>query len=213
MIVTSVANARTVWLFDLNDLNPRGTYIYDALFAWLIERYRFAKAPAHTRDQVENAWEFLDGKFFTTENIPVEVRLRIYGDGLIGETRSSTTDAEAFLRDVLSSAVREFGLTFRESMVLKKLYVSELNLDSDQSLETIHPRMPAFSETVSKAFGSQCQPASIAFSSAAGGQPVFRFERKANVPFSENKYWSLANLETSTHIELLHQLESLLAPA
>src|SRR5436190_9239630 len=112
MKVTSVAAARAIWLFDVVDLSPWGRYIYDQLFPWLVERYRFAKAPAHPRDQEENAWAFLDGRFVTAASVPIDVTLKVYNDGIVAETRSSTDDSEAFLFDALTSAARELDLSF-----------------------------------------------------------------------------------------------------
>lgn len=210
MIVTSVPSARAIWLFDVMDLTPRGQYIYDRLFPWLVERYDFAKAPTHARDQVDNAWEFLDGKFVNSANTPINVNLRVYNDGVVSETRSSTDDSEGLLADVLTAAVRELGLTFTESMVHRRMYVSELNLASDKGLEAMNPRMREFSNVVSEAFGMKCEPTSLAFGGEPTSQPIFRFERKLSLPFSQNKYWSLASLSTSVHLALLEQLEALL---
>jgi len=211
VIVTSVAAARAVWLFDLQDMNPTGRYLYDELFPWLMERYRFAKAPAHARDQVEHSWEFLNGRFVTQANEPIDVTLRIYNDGVVGETHSSTSDTDAFLADALAAAAKELNLTFADSMVYRKTYVSELNLLSEKNLQNVNSGMQAFSEAVSKAFGIPFQLSALALSGETGAQPTFRFERKANHPFAQNKYWSIAGLETSVHVALLEQLERLLA--
>ena len=88
--------------------------------------------------------------------------------------------------------------------------VSELNLFSEKNLQNVNPEMQAFSEAVSKAFGIPFQLSALAFSGETGGQPTFRFERKTNHPFAQNKYWSIAGLETTVHVELLEQLERLL---
>lgn len=210
MIVTSVASARAIWLFDINDLNPRGRYIYDQLFPWLVERYRFAQVPSHSRDQVDNAWQFLDGMFVNRANTPINVTLKVYNDGLVSETRSSTDDSEAFLTDALTAGVEQLGLTFTGSMVHRRMYASELNLASDKALDAINPRMHEFLNALSEAVGMKCEPTSLAFGGEPVSQAIFRFERKANVPFSQNKYWSLAALSTSDHLALLERLEALL---
>lgn len=210
MIVTSVAAARAIWLLDTQDLNPSGRYLFDQLIPWLAERYQFATAPAHARDQVENAWEFLDGKFTNKANTPITVVLKVFNDGLVSETRSSTDDSEAFLTDVLTAAVRELGLTFTASMVHRRMYVSELNLACDKSLSGIHPDMRGFSDMLSEAMGTRCEPTSIGFGGDPPSQPTFRFERRVGVPFFQNHYWSLASVSTNTHIALLERLERVL---
>lgn len=212
MILSSVAAARAIWLFDVNDLNPKGRYVYDELFPWLVKRYRFAKAPTHSRDMVDNAWEFVDGMFSNSVNVPITVTLRVYGDGLVSETRSSTDDSEAFLADALAAAIEQLGLTFTESMVHRKMYASELNLACDKPLDAINPRMGEFLKTLSGTLGTKCETTSLGFGGEPAGQAIFRFERKANVPFSQNRYWSLAPVPTSVHLALLEQLEGLLSP-
>ena len=209
MIVTSVAAARAIWLFDVMDLNPQGRYIYDQLFPWLVERYQFAQAPSHSRDQVENAWEFMDGKFVNPADTPINVRLRIYNDGLVSETQSSTDDSEAFLADALTAAVRELGLTFTGSMVHRRMYASELNLTCDKRLDAVNAGMREFLNAVSEACGMKCEPTSLAFGGEPPSQPAFRFERRAGMPFSQNKYWSIATVSTSVHLALLERLEAM----
>jgi len=175
-----------------------------------VERYGFSTAPAHTRDYVENAWQFLDGKFANRQDIPVTVVLKVFNDGLVSETRSSTNDSEAFLADALTAAVKELGLTFTGSMVHRRIYVSELNLACDKNLSDIHPNMRAFLDVLSEAIGTKCEPTSIGFGGDPAAQPTFRFERRVGIPFSQNYYWSLASLTTNAHIDILERLERLL---
>lgn len=211
MIVTSVAVARVIWLFNLMDLNPHGRYIYDQLFPWLVERYRFAKAPSHAQDQNEKAWEFLDGRFVNGAGSALDVTLKVYNDGVVAETRSSTDDSEVFLVDVLSAATRELGLTFVGSMVHKRNYVSELNLTLKGSLKAMSPQMRAFSKVVSRAFESPHEPTTIGFCGDPASNPTLKIERKANVPLSSNAYWSIAGLPTPAHVELLEQFDAMLS--
>lgn len=213
MIISSVAAARAIWLFDVSDLNPHGHYIYDRLFAWLVARYNFVKSPANARDQDDSkAWVFSDGRFVTPANVPVDMTLKVFNDGIVGETHSSTNDSDAFLADVLNAATAELGLSFTGSMVHRRLYASELNLMSEKSLDALNPRMRAFSEALSTAFGTRCELTAIGCGGDPASQPLFRFERKVNYPFSQNKYWSTASLTTDVHLSLLNQLEALLSP-
>lgn len=210
MNVTSVVAARAIWLFDTADLNPSGRYIFDHTIPWLIERYQFASAPAHVNDRVDNGWEFKSGKYVTAAGLPVPVVLKIFNDGMVAETSSSTDDAEAFLADVLSAAVADVDLTFHESMVHRKMYVSELNLASEGNLSDINSGLRAVLAAMSDAFGQRYELVSLGFGVDPPSQPTFRFERRVNAPLSQNYYWSLASLQTRTHIALLNQLEHLL---
>jgi hypothetical protein len=210
MKVASVVGARAIWLFNVGELNPSGQYIYDRLFPWLAARHAFAKVPANSRDQAENAWVFLEGVFTSKEHGPLQVTLKIFNDGIVAETLSSTDDGDAFLTDVLTAASKELGLEFTGSMVHRRQYVSELILICDKSLNSLHPQLRQFSRAVSDAFGVTSELTTIGFGGDPAAQPIFKFERAAGVPFSQNRYWSIAGLPTRTHVALLSQLEAML---
>jgi hypothetical protein len=103
MELLNVGMARSVWLFDLRDMNPRGKYIEAGFIEWLKSLYHFSKYPSSMYDRDENGGlSFKVGGFQVQENQSVTVYLKVYTDGMVGETRSSTHDTDTFIEDVLT---------------------------------------------------------------------------------------------------------------
>jgi hypothetical protein len=219
MELLNILRARSIWLFDMNDLNPRGKSLFPELIEWLKDNYSFTKVPSSSTDFDDTqALAFLGGHFQAKEEIFISVELRIYTDGLIADTRSSTTDTDAFLKDVLDSAMREFTLTHGSEITRRTLYHSELTVRCDRSLNMLNPKLVSFCEKISsltsvknkapfETFGISCWTNP----ETPTGLQQFRLERKLNVPFSENRYYSTAPLQTEDHIALLNEFENILA--
>ncbi|MFN3326497.1 MAG: hypothetical protein ACK5AZ_23620 [Bryobacteraceae bacterium] len=98
MEIASVNLARSIWLFDTSELNPRGINLYPQVFGKVIERYKFQTFPKW--DEVVNSKDrrFARGQFVLDE-VGIEVALEIWKDGLVGETQHSTAATDAFLDD------------------------------------------------------------------------------------------------------------------
>lgn len=141
MKLLSIASARSVWLFPFNDLNPRGKALMPMLQP-LIERYKFIKFPQKPEELVSsstNPLEFHEGAYTTKEGNEIVVNLRVYNDGLIADSRSSTADSDAFLHDLLSWGSEAYGLTNYAKVIRRKLYTSELHVQMEKSLRLINP--------------------------------------------------------------------------
>lgn len=222
MELISVLTARVIWFVDFRDLNPRGRALRHTLFPALADRYHFEKYPFDTKDNQptpENpGFRFTDGEFLNSDGVQVNVNLTIHEDGLVADTRSSTRDSEAFLADVTQWFVKDFELIFHPNMVLRKGYVSELNVSPSRPLNGLHPglgqlaaRLSALVSTPEYPF--RYEPAGITLS----GDPTlelkpaeFRFERRYDAPFSTNRYYTKAAVHTDVHLELLDELEQIL---
>jgi len=223
MELLNVARARSMWLFDINDLNPRGKSVLSDILEWLKNSYVFSKFPASINDQEAQtkALAFLQGNFQLREEFFIDVDLRLYNDGIIADTRSSTDDTDLFLNDVLESASKEFNLSYRPGLVRKKLYASEVNVRCDHPLSNLNPKLKAISDKLSTLVTTALPPlpplvfdfSAISFwAELLTPTPVaFRFERKQNSSFSENRYYSSAPLQTPVHLSLLEELESILS--
>jgi hypothetical protein len=211
----SVARARSIWLFDPNDLNPRGRSVATELQGFLKNTYSFSKVPSSPSDLDETkALAFLGGRYPVTPGNFVDIDLKLYNDGFVADTRSSTRDTDAFIDDALKLAAKELGLNYRPEIIKKRIYLSELNLKSDRvSLDEQTVKLKAFADTLSSLFGGQVELSGIGFwtdHTSPPGFSSFRFERKLNTAFSENRYYSLASLQTEDHLRLLDQFEALL---
>src|SRR5260370_38570547 len=114
MELVSVATARVAWLFDIAELNPRGKSIFPEILEWLEEEYHFEKAPKSATDLDETkAFAFSRGNFPAGEEIFVDVELKIFTDGLVASSSSSTQETYAFMESVLKSAAGIFNSAYK----------------------------------------------------------------------------------------------------
>jgi len=219
MKLLNVTMARAIWLFDIRDMNPKGKSIFPDLLDWLKDEYHFQKFPKSTAEVDQHGGlVFSEGDFQVKEEIFIDVALSIYNDGLVATTQSSTDESELFLENVLDLARKEFSLIFDNSMIRRKMYLSEVNVKMDGSLDRINPNLEEISGKLSSASGleSTCgfQLSGLIFGVDMTALPLskqffsgFALERKAGAPFSENRFWSKAPLSTGKHLELLTDLE------
>jgi hypothetical protein len=219
MQLQSVAIARSIWLFDINELNPSGKSIFPEAFIWLGEKYSFQTFPKSVGeiDQEKKGYLFKAGKF-QIDGETITVNFSIYSDGFVAETWASTEKGDALLEDILRSAASKYGLTYRPGMVRTKQYVSELNVCLDSSLSSFNPQIARFCETLNGLFARHHLPqfdmTGVIFSpdtSATSYKPPgLMIERKTGVPFAENRYWSKSPFATADHLMALGEFESLL---
>lgn len=218
MELISVSAAKSTWLFDLNDLNPRGKDVLADLLEWLKDTYGFEQYPKSLTDLDDTkGLAFKRGSFQAEEEIFVNVDFTIYLDGVSAITWSNTRETDAFIEDVLTSAAREFKLVYKPSMVRTRIYLSELIVRLDQPFGNLNPELNAFAAKVSQAAGryhGSCEPAGLSFwadTQTVAKAPLFMVERKQNAPFSENRFSSRASMQTDDHRLLLGEFEQILA--
>jgi hypothetical protein len=229
MRLLNVKTAKSIWLIDLNDLNPTGRNVADDLILWIKDRYSFdrhsftdptdpkggSNAPADF-----HGVKFTAGKFDPSNpdgliEARIIVNLEVYNDGLVAETFSSTRNSDRFLQDLLSAASESMRISFDESLIRQKFYVSELHVKSDASLEMLNPRLKPFADKLSKNVTRRgpFQAASIGFwtdPGRNGGHITFSLERQAGKDFTQNRYFSSAPMPTDLHFEFLEELEDIL---
>jgi len=225
MKLISVKQARSVWLFDVSDLNPKGENFTEQLIDWIRASYNFAVSPdikevlakAGTNDAI--GLIFKRGRFQASDGSIIEiVSLGIHNDGIVVDTISSTQEADRFAANILDSAAREFGFSYEPEMVRKRLYVSTLIVKSDMALDVIHPSLAAFAERISAALGNGRGPKfklkQLGFWTEPndnGVHKTFTLMPQAAKLFSEHRYFSEAPLQTQDHFRLLEDLEGVLS--
>jgi hypothetical protein len=218
MELHSVGIARSVWLFDINDLNPGGKSIFPEAFLWLGEKYSFQTFPKTTAelDQEKKGYLFKAGKFQIDAEV-ITVNFSIYSDGFVAETWSSTEKGDALLEDILRSAASKFGLMYRPNTIRTKQYVSEMTVRLDHHFNKINPKITHFCETINGFFARHHLPpfemTGILFgpdsSASAYKPPGLLIERKLGVPFTENTFWSKSPFTTKDHLSALEEFEKL----
>jgi hypothetical protein len=230
--ILHVKLARSIWLFDIRDLNPEGKDLMGDLVHWIMETYGFPEGPdpdnpipnqppttapvQQTAQQASGGLVFKRGHF---QNVEIS-SLAIYDDGIVVDTTSSTADGDLFAEDLLKSAADEFSLPYDTETVRKKMYLSELIVRSDLRLESLNPTLVAFAEKLSSipvsgqslSFGV----GTVAFWSEpndAGLHRAFKIERQLGRSFSEHRFYSEAPFQTDAHLRLLEEFEKLVIGA
>ncbi|MGA8573757.1 MAG: hypothetical protein ACLP7A_14420 [Desulfobaccales bacterium] len=219
MKLLSINLARSLWFFNLLEINPKGLNLYPIIIPILVDSYKFKQYPS-VNDVVDETKgvKFEYGEFINRGGNALIINMTIFNDGITAETRSSTNDSDAFLTEILTRLSQELQLPFYKEILRKICYASQVYVTTNKALELINPKVKEISKYLSNnASGFE----EISFE--LGGltfwpdqkytnKPFnFIFERILNVPFSENKYYSAAPLSTDKHLELLNKLERILS--
>lgn len=222
MRLLSIKQARSIWLVNLVDLNPRGLNLI-TLIQPIVEKYKFLVFPTTPKDlgfdKETKEIKFSGGSFKKDSQHNIGIELTLFNDGLVADTRSSTRDSDSFLDDLLKWISGEFDLVPYEEVLRSKVYVSELWVQTDKSLNSLNPKLENFAKKITSLIEGYSHD-SISYETSGvtfwtdptviNPPNPFRFERIIDRPFAENRYYSAAPLQTEIHLELLDELESIL---
>jgi len=217
MQLLSVGLARSIWLFDTNELNPSGKNMFPDALTWLGEKYAFQTFPKTLADldSEKKGFLFKTGEFQAGAD-SITANLSIFNDGLVAETWNSTEKGDLFLEDTLRSVVSRYGLVFPEH--IRKSYISEVTVRLNHSLRDLDPRVAAFCKTLDRIFERHALPSyemsgigfSFDVSRSSYKPPGFAIERKLGVDFRLNSFWSKSPFTTKDHLFALEEFEKLL---
>jgi hypothetical protein len=214
MRLASVVLARIYGMMPIEDLNPNGAVYYPEVVEWLKHRFNFLKFPTKLEDFDESKGiEFGAGR---AGDATIE-KLVILNSGIYLDTLASTDVSERILNETLTAAVGDLGIFYEEGMIKRKAYISQLAFYSDAPIMLIHPvfiRAAAIvSKEVEQNFGKSLpyHPTAIGYqydlTTSAVGPAAFNIQRREGAPFSDNKFFSVAPVKTSIHLELLNMIE------
>jgi hypothetical protein len=211
MKLISVQLARSTWLADINEFNPRGLNMFADLVPHLVESYKFKTVPQET-DDFSKGMKFGRGEYVTESGEPLMVELTLYNDGVVADTNSSTTASDEFLEDIAKS-LPSLGLSFDSEMIRRRLYISQVFVKSVVDMDAAFAKLKAFSARLSDLVGSPYDFS--AFELWPNPNQVvkpanFSFQRRQG-DIAGDRYWSQAALKTDKHIELLRELEAILS--
>jgi hypothetical protein len=214
MKLLSVNLARTVWTFDVAEINPRGKNIFSDLVPELIARYNFKKAPEEGGD-FSKGMIFTLGTFENRNHDDLQVGLTIWSDGIAADAYSSTDDSDEFLEGAIK-VLPELGYHFEPAMVRYKARNSQVIVKCQNKLSTLNPRLDGFIKKLSASVDPQlvfeCSAIEFWPDQTRALRPVnFSLQRKLGTAFSDNRYWSQAGMATQKHLELLEELEAILS--
>ena len=221
MKLLSIKTGRSICLFRTAELNPRGALELGILDA-MRTRYNFQGLP--TPEQFlafaskSESISYSVGSF-TWSGGECTVSLHIHQDGLVVDTRAGTEAADEFLADLFGWVHSEFKAVAASTLAIKKAYLSEVSVSMPSSLSFMHPKLAKFGKNLSTAMaldgkGLLFDMTKFAYAldpESSARQPTFRFEREDGAPFKEGRFYSMAPLETTTHLKMLEQLEKALA--
>lgn len=218
MKLLSVLSAKSTWLFNLVDLNPKGLRLFPQITDALTEAYDFDDqpddAPLAPSEKAAQPGIRLKNGSFDTEQGSVRVGLELFDDGVVADSSASTEITDAFLQHAIDWAVQSLDLTFDHSLVRGRIYSSELSVQFTPRLSEALKPLGAFAQVLSNIPFSlppqECFPSGISFGTANGAAP-FAIEKRANTAPDANVFYSKALTDTKTHMSLLEQFERLLA--
>jgi len=213
MNLLAVRLARAVWSIPPYFLNPKGVYMRP-IIEGLKSRYGFSKTPLDGPiAQPGGNIKFEDGAFSVNGGAVAISQLSFLDSAIVVDTRSTTENADSFLIDAIGWASKEYGIGSAEGLPIRKYYLSELNVGFDKELPIINQKLKDFISTVSSVVGGNADFLGL----QVGTDPtvnliqgVFKFEREAMAPHTQNRYYSMATTTTKSHLKLLEGLEAAL---
>jgi hypothetical protein len=217
MQLTAIIMARALAFVEVQELNPKGKAYYPDIVAALVRRFNFQSYPTKPEDFDEaKGIQFTDGKF----SDGTLDRVQIFTHGIVLDTRVSTDVSAALLHDTLLWAKSELGLHYDEGMIKRRAFVSQVTFESNLKLGKLNPVLGKVGSLVSSKLSTSMgqpinyEPTGIILNldqSTTKLAPVFfTLERRAEVPFTDNKYFSSAPLSTQDHISILQEVEKAL---
>jgi hypothetical protein len=218
MKLLSVLQARTIAYVEVDELFTRQHILDPEITPNIAERYGFLRIPEKLDDFLDeqNGIQFAFGRWEGT----VINQLALYAHGIAVETAASTDISEKILYDVLSWGADALNFNYHREMIKRKAYVSGLLFSTDVPLNALHPKLRGIGERLSSSVANSLghvfpyEVTSIFFgydtTHTKPNAPIFTIERRADVPFAENKYFSTAPLPTNEHFTLLKDFEAAL---
>jgi hypothetical protein len=214
MELSAIILSRVLAFIDIMDLSPEGRVFFPDLLAGLVEKFRFQKFPKTFEETDETKGvKFSEG---TWDGMSV-LDFTVYNNALVMDTRAGTHESQRVVTEALEWAVKEFGIQYHAGMIKRWRYVSDLTVISEVPLLFANPAQAnlssAVGKEVSKILGETLTfhptRSSIDFERHPKNMPMapFDIQRRAETPFSENKYFSEAPLPTDLHFGLLEGYE------
>lgn len=217
MKLLSIKLARSIWLGPVVDFNPRGNRVDHILFPYLIDTYKFKQFPSLS-DPIDltKGMVFNGGTYKVQDNRDINISLTIYSDGVVVDTASSTNDADMFLEKLIGDFCEVFSQDTFKSILKEKLYVSQVYVSCEKNIGLLNPKLSKITDYLSQNVenGIEYFLGGISFWADQTHKRIpgpFLFERAANTPFSENRYYSSAPLQTEKHLEVIDKIEEILA--
>ncbi len=199
----------------MNDLNPFGKVFFPEIVPDIVNRFHFQTYPIKPEDfEEEKGIKFANG---VASGVSVD-KLTIWRDGITLDTRAGTSIGKLIIEDSLTWLSDKVGLDYSADKIARWAYLSNLAFFSEVDLTAIHPSIKALTERLSplSSLPVENKPSfelvslSIDFDKTNSklSPAAFKIERRGGSPFSHNKYFSEAPIQTQQHIDLLEEFEA-----
>lgn len=213
MELSAILLARVIGFFETADIAPRHGIFFPELVKGLVQHCNFQKFPT-TFDE----WSSPEGAQFIVGKLDKTVidKLIVYNNGLQVETRNGTSESKRILEAILVWARDKFGTLYGPETVKRWAYVSDLTFQSNVPLLMTGPIQrlaKGISGALSKIVNEETVYEPLGFNIGHDpllrkyGRAAFSIQRRAEVPFTDNRYFSEAPLPTEIHLDLLAQYE------
>lgn len=215
MKLAAILQARTFAFIEIADLDPKGRAFFPDLITEIVQRYKFQGAPKATDEpDTQKGLVFQLGKF---KDVVVD-SLKIFESFIVAETHSNTTDSQQVIQDMLEWGKHKFELTYTPEMITQWAYVSDLTFFSDVPVLGENNPLARLAQKTTQEISALWkdeivyEPSTVTvFHDPLKRKTTlapFTIQRRAEILFSENKYFSESPLPTDTHIRLLEEYES-----
>ena len=212
MELVSITLARLTALIQFQEWDPLGKTLTLEALAKLGGRFSFAKRPTKLEDvDFQKGIEFIEGSF---GDLRID-KIAVFLNGIVIDTRSSTEDSERVLSEILALIHEAFGAKIKPA---RQTFASHIVFRSGMRLSSLNPVLPKIAEVLTEQSSADLrhpftfEPTAVLFnidsSQVKIAPQMFSIERRADIPFAENTYFSGAPLRTKEHIELLKRFES-----
>jgi hypothetical protein len=203
------------WIARPDDIRPvKGLSIHD-VFKKLQEIFSFAAFPM-TLPAKDQGYVFREGVLRRDINvIPVKL-LEIYNDGIHLGVDSSTDDADIVFHE-LRKMMAEFGAKPVGEPLLH-YHVSSMVCEFDNDISGIISDLRDVTELISshldvtatvglRGIHFAADPATLPARLAKINPTMFRIEPRYDATFDEKRYFSVTNMTTANHIQVLSLLD------
>jgi hypothetical protein len=211
--LSAILLSRVIAFFEIADINPPGGFFFPEITKELVQRFSFQKYPTNFDE-----WSHEKGAIFTSGRLgKVAVdNITLFNNGIQVDTHAGTKESKRILEETLQWAGDKFGFQLKPNLNIRWAYVSNFTFYTDVPILSPTP-LQNLAERTSKAMseitGSPIVYVPIIMSighdplALKYGRATFSIQRRLDVPFSENKYFSESPLPTEIHLELLQQFE------
>jgi hypothetical protein len=210
--------AQAWWIALADEIRPVGGIDGSKLATSLQSIFSFPPPPNEVKG---GGAEFLNGRLADGDRDILITKLAVFNDGLNIQVSTNTDDAETVLQRALALAfdlgVRRptsGALHFYQSTVIADFECALENILPNALLNKISEAMPIAGESHLLNIATNFDAAKISDGRWRGINPtLFRIDRRVSVPYDINRYFCLANMKSSDHVEILNDFEKFAAKA